>query len=75
MKKKKIFLLSLFVIAFVTQYSCELQKDPISDFSELTTSKNPEDDKEEIKTKEEIVALRNGLYSTIRILHVIGTPI
>lgn len=66
MKIKKIFLLSLFVIAIVTQYSCELQKDPISDFSELTTSKNPGDDKEEIKTKEEILALRNGLYSTIR---------
>ena len=66
MKTKKIYLLIFFAITLVTQYSCELQKDPISDFSELTTPKDSEKDEDEIKTKEEVVALRNGLYSTIR---------
>ena len=64
--KNKIYLTLLFVGLLITQYSCDLQKDPISDFSELTKPRDSANNENEITTKEQVVALRNGLYSTIR---------
>ena len=64
--KNKIYFFLLFVGLLATQSSCDLQKDPISDFSELTNPKDTTNSGNEIITKEQVVALRNGLYSTIR---------
>ncbi|MFA6702653.1 MAG: RagB/SusD family nutrient uptake outer membrane protein [Dysgonamonadaceae bacterium] len=47
-------------------HSCDLQKDPIANFSDITNPQDTTGGEGEITTKEQIVALRNGLYSTIR---------
>ena len=64
--KNKLYLGIVFVAILLTQYSCDLQKDPTAGFSELTTPKDPINNENEITTKEQVVALRNGMYSTIR---------
>ncbi len=62
---KKIYFLGL-ISLLLTQVSCDIQKDPIADYSELTVQNDTQQNNKEIKTREDIVALRNGLYKTIR---------
>ncbi len=64
--KNKIYLYLAVGIVSALLYSCDLQKDPVASFSELTHPSDNTVTENEITTKEQVVALRNGLYSTIR---------
>ncbi|MEA5081726.1 MAG: RagB/SusD family nutrient uptake outer membrane protein [Dysgonamonadaceae bacterium] len=61
-----IFITTILAAMLFFVYSCDLQKDPIANFSDITNPQDTTDGEGDITTKEQIVALRNGLYSTIR---------
>ena len=62
----KSYLTIFFLVVLFINYSCDIQRDPIADFSELTIPKDTTNNENEITTREQMVALRNGLYGTIR---------
>lgn len=64
--KNKIYLAMLFAIVLFVNYSCDIQRDPVADFSDLTIPKDTTNKENEFTTREQMVALHNGLYSTIR---------
>ncbi len=64
--RKNLYSGILIILGLLIQYSCNLQIDPKAHFSELSNPKDAQDNVKELTTKEQIVALRNGLYSTIR---------
>ena len=66
MKNKIYIYFFVALAAAMLLYGCELQKDPVAGFSELTHPTDDTDQENEITTREQVVALRNGLYSTIR---------